>query len=82
MREMAYLEIAERLKKSGKKHVANVQDLLEPYLFPYFFQHLNITIISPSDARGVGCHKFQRVRKLDKFLGQITLSQVKICLSS
>ena len=50
MREMAYLEIAERLKTSGKKNVANVQDLLEPYLFPHFFQHLNVTIICPSDT--------------------------------
>ena len=71
MREIAYLEIAERLKESGKTNVANIQDLLEPYLFPYFFQHLN-----------VGCPKFQRKRKLDNFLVQITSSQVKICFSS
>ena len=79
---MAYLGIAERLKESGKTNVANIQDLLEPYLFPYFFQHLNATIISPSGAWSVGCHKFQRGRKLDKFLGQVTLSQLKICSSS
>ena len=52
LREMAYLEIAERLKESGKTNVANIHDLLEPYLFPYFFQHLNVTIISASDAWG------------------------------
>ena len=52
MREIAYLEIAERLKESGKTNVANIQDLLEPYLFRYFFQHLNVTIISASDAWG------------------------------
>ena len=52
MREVAYPEIAERLKKSGKTNVANIQNLLEPYLFPYFFQHLNVAIISPSDAWG------------------------------
>ena len=52
MREMAYLEIAERLKKTGKTNVGNIQDLLEPYLFPYFFQYLHVTIISPSDAWG------------------------------
>ena len=56
MREVAYLEIAERLKNSDKTNVANIQNLLEPYLFPYIFQHLNVTIISPSDALGVGCH--------------------------
>ena len=78
MREMANLEIAERLKKSGKTNVANIQDLLEPYLFPYFFQHLNVTIISPFDAFGAGRHKFQRGRKLDKFLGQITVSTIYV----
>ena len=52
MTEIPYLEIAERLKESGKTNVANIQDLLEPYLFPYFFQHLNVTIISASDAWG------------------------------
>ena len=30
---MAYLGIAERLKESGKTNVANIEDLLEPYLF-------------------------------------------------
>ena len=58
MREMAYLGIAERLKESGKTNVANIQDLLEPYLFPYFFQHLNVTIISPSGAWGEQTHEF------------------------
>ena len=52
MREIAYREIAERLKESGKTNVANIQELLDPYLFPYFFQHLNVTIISASDAWG------------------------------
>ena len=52
MREIAYLEIAERLKESGKTNVANIQDLLEPYLFPYFVQHLNVPIMSASDAWG------------------------------
>ena len=71
MREIAYLEIAERLKESGKTNVANIQDLLEPYLFPYCVQHLN-----------AGFPKFQRKRKLDNCLVQITSSQVKICFSS
>ena len=52
MREIAYLEIAERLKEPGKTNVANIQDLLEPYVFPYFFQHLNVIIISASDVWG------------------------------
>ena len=52
MREVAYLEIAERLNKSGKTNVANIQNLLEPCLFSYIFQHLNVAIISPSDAWG------------------------------
>ena len=32
MREMAYLEIAEKLDKSGKAYVANIQNLLKQYL--------------------------------------------------
>ena len=72
MREMAYLEIAERLKESGKINIANIQDLLEPTIL--------MSIIFPTF--NVGCHKFQRRRKLDKFLVQITLSQAKICFSS
>ena len=31
MREMAYLEIAEKLHKSGKTHAANIKNLLKPY---------------------------------------------------
>ena len=82
MKEIAYLEIAEKLEKSGKTHVANIQDLLKPYLFQNYLQYLNVTITSISDAWGVGCHKVQKGRKLDKFLGQITLIQVKLCFSS
>ena len=46
MREMAYLEIAERLQKLCKMHVVNIQDRLKPYLFQYFLRHLTVTIIS------------------------------------
>ena len=82
MREMAYLEIAEKLEKSGKAHVANIQNLLKPYLFQNLLQYLNVTITFTSDAWDVRYYKFQSGRKLDKFLGQITLSQVKLCFSS
>ena len=65
MREMAYLEIAERLKESGTINVANIQDLLEPtilifILLPTFNVgcHLNATIISPSDAWGEQSREF------------------------
>ena len=66
MREMAYLEIKEKLEISGKAHVANNQHLLKPHLFWNFLQYLNVTITSLTEASGVGCHKFQRGRKLDK----------------
>ena len=60
MREMAYLEITERLKESVKTNVANIQKPFRTILIFILFQHLNVTIISPSGAWGVGCHKFQR----------------------
>jgi len=30
---MAYLEIGEKLEKTGKTSVANIENLLKPYLF-------------------------------------------------
>ena len=44
MREMAYLEIAEKLDKSGKAYVANSQNLLKQYLLQYLIQNVNVTI--------------------------------------
>ena len=52
MREMAYLEIIEKLEKSGKIHIANIQDLLKPYLFQNILQYLIVTITFTSDAWG------------------------------
>ena len=50
MREMAYLEIAEKLDKSGKAYVANIQNLLKQYLLQYPIQNLNVTITPSSVA--------------------------------
>ena len=50
MREMAYLEIAEKLDKSGKAYVANIQNLLKQYLLQYLIQNLNVTITPSSVA--------------------------------
>ena len=43
MREVAYLEIAEKLEKSGKTNVANIENLLGLYLFHCFLHCLNDT---------------------------------------
>ena len=61
---MAYQEIAESLEKSGKTHVANIQDLLKPYLFQYFLQRLNAAIISSSDAWGCWIIQEHTTKKL------------------
>ena len=50
MREMAYLEIAEKLDKPGKAYVANIQNLLKQYLLQYLIQNLNVTITPSSVA--------------------------------
>ena len=50
MREMAYLEIAEKLDKSGKAYVANSQNLLKQYLLQYLIQNVNVTITPSSVA--------------------------------
>ena len=39
MREMPYLEIGEKLDKSGKTRIANIDNLLKPYSFQYFLQY-------------------------------------------
>ena len=46
MREMAYLEIIEKLEKSGKIHVA----ILSPIFTYYFLQYLHDTITSSFGA--------------------------------
>ena len=50
MREMAYLEIAEKFDKSGKAYVATIQNLLKHYLLQYLIQNLNVTITPSSVA--------------------------------
>ena len=50
LREMAYLEIAEKLDKSGKAYVANIQTLLTQYVLQYLIQNVNVTITPSSVA--------------------------------
>ena len=62
MREMAYLEIAEKLENSGKIHIANIHNLLKPYLFQYF---LNIGMLLPHLYLVLGGFAIYQQRSLD-----------------
>ena len=52
MREMTYLEIVNKLEKSGKTHAAIIQKCLIPYLSQYSLQYVNVTVKSLSDYSG------------------------------